>query len=57
MIGRYVRHYSATGAVVDALTYAIAILVVSCPCAIGLAVRFVLFPFCLILTLHVGHFL
>jgi Cu2+-exporting ATPase len=39
-IGLYVRHRSATSSSVDALTYAIAILVVSCPCAISLSVRF-----------------
>lgn len=40
LVGRFVRHESATLSSVDALTYAIAILVVSCPCAIGLAVSF-----------------
>lgn len=41
MVGRYVRHNSATDAAVNALTYAIAILAVSCPCAIGLVVSII----------------
>ncbi|KAI9771886.1 MAG: hypothetical protein M1840_001656 [Geoglossum simile] len=37
-VGKAIRHESATSAVVQALTYSISVLIVSCPCAIGLAV-------------------
>lgn len=54
LVGLFVHRKSATLSSVDALTYAIAILVVSCPCAIGLAVSFILaispFHFLLVFT-------
>ncbi|KAF8198891.1 E1-E2 ATPase-domain-containing protein [Mycena galopus ATCC 62051] len=38
LVNRYGKHLSATPSVVSALTYALAILIVSCPCAISVAV-------------------
>jgi len=39
MVNRFVRNRSWGASVVDGLTYAIAVLAVSCPCALALAVR------------------
>jgi P-type E1-E2 ATPase len=40
-VGRSYRHQSSTTAVIDAMTFAISTLIVSCPCEIGLAVPMV----------------
>ncbi|KAJ7040952.1 E1-E2 ATPase-domain-containing protein [Mycena alexandri] len=38
LVNRFGRHLSSTHSAVSGLTYALAILIVSCPCAIGIAV-------------------
>ncbi|KAI9705318.1 MAG: hypothetical protein M1820_005148 [Bogoriella megaspora] len=41
-IGLRVRHYDGSRAVTDALTYGITVIIVSCPCAVGLVVPMVI---------------
>ncbi|KAJ7167310.1 E1-E2 ATPase-domain-containing protein [Mycena crocata] len=41
LVNKYGRHLQSTPSAVGGLTYALAILIVSCPCAIGVAVPFI----------------
>lgn len=42
VVGRLIRHQTASSSVVQAITYTISVIVISCPCAIGLAVPMVM---------------
>jgi len=42
VVGKEVRHASSTDAIINAISYALSVLIVSCPCAIGLAVPMVI---------------
>ncbi|KAH8817562.1 E1-E2 ATPase-domain-containing protein [Flagelloscypha sp. PMI_526] len=42
LVGKFTKNMSVSAAAVDALTYTLSIMIVSCPCAIGLAVPLVI---------------